>query len=62
MTKRKVCKQCKMFVDGPDCPVCHTQNFSTNFQGRIFIVDPEKSEIAQKVGLTHKGEYAIKAR
>jgi RNA polymerase subunit RPABC4/transcription elongation factor Spt4 len=33
-----------------------------NWQGRLFIVDSEKSEIAKKIGLTHKGEYAIKAR
>jgi RNA polymerase subunit RPABC4/transcription elongation factor Spt4 len=25
-------------------------------------VDPEKSEIAKKIGLAQKGEYAIKAR
>jgi DNA-directed RNA polymerase subunit E" len=62
MTKKKVCKACKMFVDGAECPVCHGQSFSTNFQGRIFIVDPEKSEVAKKIGLAHKGEYAIKAR
>jgi DNA-directed RNA polymerase subunit E" len=62
MSKKKVCKTCKLFVEGPDCPVCHSQNFSTNWQGRIFIVDPQKSEIAQKVGLAQKGEYAIKAR
>jgi DNA-directed RNA polymerase subunit E" len=62
MSKKKVCRTCKMFVDGNDCPVCHSQNFATSWQGRIFIVDPEKSEIAKKIGLAQKGEYAIKAR
>lgn len=51
-----------MFVDGPECPNCHSNQFSTNWQGRIAIVDPENSEIAKKVGITKKGEYAIKVR
>lgn len=62
MSKKKVCKTCKMFVDGPMCPACHGQSFSTNWQGRIFIVDPNKSEIANKMGIKVKGEYAIKVR
>ncbi len=62
MSKKKVCKKCKIFVDGAECPICHGQNFSTNWQGRIFIVDPNKSEIAQQMDIKVKGEYAIKAR
>lgn len=62
MSKKKVCKKCKIFVEGPECPICHGQSFSTNWQGRIFIVDSNKSEIAQKMGIKIKGEYAIKAR
>ena len=62
MAKRKVCKKCKMFVDGNECPGCKGNQFSTNWQGRITITDPEKSEIAKKVGIKVKGEYAIKVR
>jgi len=62
MSKKKVCKTCKIFVDGQQCPICKGQTFTTNWQGRIYVVDPKKSEIAQKVGLEAKGEYAIKAR
>ena len=60
--KKKVCKNCKIFVDGGECPVCKNSNFSTNWQGRIFFVDTNKSIIAQKIGTPVKGEYAIKAR
>jgi DNA-directed RNA polymerase subunit E" len=60
--KKKVCRNCKMFVDGNECPNCHGQNFSTNWQGRVHVLDPQKSEVAQKIGITLKGEYAIKAR
>jgi len=62
MAKKKVCKKCKLFVEGNECPVCHGSQFSTNWQGRIAVLDPEKSAIAKKIGIKHKGEYAIKVR
>jgi len=62
MSKKKVCKTCKIFVEGSDCPICKGQSFSTNWQGRIYIVDPDKSIVAEKIGLKVKGEYAVKAR
>ncbi len=51
-----------MFVDGNECLVCKTNQFSTNWQGRLYIVDANKSIIAEKTGLKVKGEYAIKVR
>ncbi len=59
---RKVCKHCRMFVDADTCPVCKRQQFTTNWKGRIIVLNPEKSEIAKKIGATVKGEYAIKVR
>ncbi len=60
--KRKVCKKCKMFVEGTECPSCKGNQFSTNWQGRLNILDANKSIIAKKVEITVKGEYAIKVR
>ncbi len=60
--KKKACKKCKIFVTGNECPICHGNKFSTNWQGRIYILDPEKSDIAKKMEITVKGEYAIKVR
>ena len=62
MVKKKVCKKCKIFVDGPECPICKGKQFTTNWQGRINILDSEKSDIAKKIGIKQKGEYAIKAK
>jgi len=59
---RKACKTCKVFVTGPQCPICNNSNFSESWKGRIFIADANKSEIAKKLGITVKGEYAIKVR
>ena len=60
--KKKVCKQCKMFVEENSCPVCHMESFSPSWQGRIYVADAAHSEVAQKVGLKVKGEYAIKVK
>jgi DNA-directed RNA polymerase subunit E" len=62
MAKRKVCSKCKLFVVGESCPNCKGNRFSTNWQGRLYVSDPENSVVAQKMGITAKGEYAIKVK
>lgn len=61
MTK-KVCKTCRIFVEGNQCPLCKKNQFSDNWKGRLVVVNVEKSEIAKKIGITVKGEYAIKVK
>lgn len=51
-----------MLVEGSECPLCKTNQFSTNWQGRLYVIDPSKSVIAEKTGFKSKGEYAIKVR
>jgi len=60
--KKKVCKKCKIFVDGSVCPICKGNQFSINWQGRLYVLDANKSSIAEKIDIKVKGEYAIKAR
>lgn len=60
--KKKACKKCKLLIEGGECPLCKSNQLSTNWQGRIFIIDPNKSLIAQKIGIKAKGEYAIKVK
>jgi DNA-directed RNA polymerase subunit E" len=62
MSKKKACKSCKLFYEGEVCPLCKSSNSSTSWQGRLYVLDSAKSEIAQKIGVTVKGEYAIKVR
>ncbi len=59
MSKKKACRKCKIFVEGEECPICGTANFTNTWQGRLYIADAAKSEIAQKLGVKVKGEYAI---
>lgn len=59
---KKVCKSCKIFVSGNQCPLCKGNVFTETWQGRINVTDSNKSEIAKKIGINSKGEYALKAR
>jgi len=66
MSKRKVCKKCRMFLEGDKClgeadGTKHNE-FATTFQGRVFVNIPETSIIAQKMGFKIRGEYAIKVK
>ena len=59
---KKVCKSCKIFVQGTECPLCKGASFTETWKGRIIALDVEKSEILKNIGIQSKGEYAIKVR
>ena len=60
--KKKICKKCKIFVEGSECPLCKGNQFATTYQGRINVTNHNKSEIAKKMDFTANGEYVIKYR
>ena len=63
MPKQKACKICRtVYETGDKCPNCESKENTEAFKGRIVVVDPEKSEIAQKIGIKEKGNFAIKVR
>jgi DNA-directed RNA polymerase subunit E" len=63
MAKTKACKLCRTIVEvGDKCPNCASKELTEGFKGRIEVLNPEKSEIAQKLNLKQKGNFAIKAR
>ncbi|MEM3374520.1 MAG: transcription elongation factor subunit Spt4 [Candidatus Woesearchaeota archaeon] len=62
MVKEKVCKNCKIFVEGEQCPICKESNFTNTYQGKLYIIDANKSFIAQQLEIKEKGKYAIKIR
>ena len=62
MAKKKACKKCKLFVEGNECPIYKSSNFTTSWQGRLYVSDVEGSMISQEVNVKVKGEYAIKVR
>jgi len=59
---RKVCRKCRIFVNGEVCPICGGNDFSTTWAGIAVIVDPKNSEVAKKMGINVPGKYALKVR
>ena len=63
MAKTKACKICNTIIEsGEKCPKCDSKETTEGFKGRIVVLNPEKSEIAQKLNLKEKGNFAIKTR
>ena len=60
--KKKACKSCRILVSGSECPLCKSSDLTTTWKGKMVVIDANKSEIAKKVGVNVKGEYAIKTR
>jgi len=58
--KEKACKNCRLIYEGDNCPSCGKKETSDSFKGKVEIVDPEKSDMAQRLKYTKKGVYAIK--
>lgn len=62
MSKKRASRESKLLVEGNEDPLTGSKDLSSNWQGRVFILDAEKSMIAEKMGFKVKGEYAIKVR
>lgn len=60
---RKVCKKTKKFLDDPNFEDHKPKSgTSTNWKGRIYVMEPDKSFIAKQMGFEEQGEYAIKVK
>jgi len=51
-----------MISNGPICPNCKSSNLSDDWTGIVIVMDPEHSEIAEKMGIKAPGKYAIRVR
>ena len=57
---KKICKNCLIFVEGSVCPICKGNQFADSYKGKIYVFNPEKSQVAKKAEIKEKGEYAIR--
>lgn len=57
-----VCKQCHRIVSGSVCQVCNSTSLTSDWSGYVVIIDPEKSQIAKRLGVNLAGKYALKVR
>jgi DNA-directed RNA polymerase subunit E" len=58
----KACKNCRFISNGPVCPNCKSTNLSDDWTGLVVIIDPQRSEIAKKMGIKSPGRYAVRVR
>lgn len=58
----KACKSCRALLDKDVevCPVCGSRDFTSEWEGVIIVIDPEKSEIAKTIELRGKGRFVVK--
>jgi len=59
---KRACKTCRVLVDSGICPICKNSDFGTSWNGRVTIINVEKSEIAKKISVKKNGDFAIKVR
>ncbi len=57
----RACKICKRLTEKDTCSVCNKPT-SQYWSGYVAVLDPEKSQIAQKLNIKLPGEYALKVR
>lgn len=62
MTKEKACRNCKTIFNGVKCPKCGESEGVDSFKGKVSILNPERSEIASKLGIKAKGFFAIRLK
>ncbi len=55
----KACKVCSYLTEEKKCPACGSDELSVRWKGEVMIANPEKSEIAKKLGITKSGRYAL---
>lgn len=56
------CRNCRLIIAKNLCPDCKTTNASDDWLGEVIILDPEKSQIAQSMGIKNPGRYALRVR
>lgn len=64
MPTKLVCRECYRVLEADEeiCPVCGSESLSDDWAGYVVIIDPEESEIAEKMGVDREGKYALKVR
>lgn len=62
MTKAKACKKCHRITEGNICPICKDSDLTKSWKGYAIILDPDNSEIAEKISAESPGKYALRLK
>jgi DNA-directed RNA polymerase subunit E" len=60
MAREMACRKCKHVTIGKVCPACKSSDLTPDWEGIVLIINPAGSQIAQTLGITAKGKYALK--
>jgi len=58
----RACRNCKIIIEENACPICKGTDLSDDYSGLLIVVDPEGSQMAQKMEIKKEGRYALKIR
>ena len=58
----KACSECHYITSKSVCPACKGQNLVDKWKGVVYIFDASRSDIAEKMGVTLPGKYALRLR
>ncbi|MET1124603.1 MAG: transcription elongation factor subunit Spt4 [Archaeoglobaceae archaeon] len=55
------CRRCKFInIDTVVCKNCGSDELTKEWYGYLVVLDPERSEIAKKMGIKTPGKYALR--
>lgn len=60
--KEKACLTCRIIFEGDKCPICNETTTTESFKGRVYIFNERESTVAKNMGISKKGEFAIKTK
>jgi len=58
----RACRTCKIITEENACPICRSTDLSDDFSGLLIVLDPENSQLAEKIDLKEEGKYALRIR
>ena len=60
MVKELACRNCRCVTTAKICPSCKSTDLSPDWNGIILVVKPSESKIAQTLGISKDGKFALK--
>lgn len=58
----QACRSCHMLTSANICPNCKRSGLSRDWAGELIVVDPERSQLAKRIGAKKPGKYALRVR
>jgi transcription elongation factor SPT4 len=60
LAREQACRKCHMLTHDKVCPNDKSNELSSEWSGLIIVLDVQHSNVAQTLGITVPGRYALK--